>query len=74
MNKQVDECGRRTDCHFYLNNGHKTVCTALRDFYNAEDLTDMCKDCPFFKTDDEFWEGWNRRYNDDGYSELKKIV
>lgn len=60
--KQTDELGRRLDCHFCNMGKIKTVCTILKDFYNRENSSsDLCGDCPFFKTEDEFWSGWQKR-------------
>lgn len=56
-----DECGRYTDCHFLQQRRRRMQCLALKDFYNADDLKNLCKDCPFFKTDEEFEKGWNNR-------------
>lgn len=71
MSKRLS--GGRTDCHFYHNNGKKPSCQALREFYNEEDKNNICGKCPFFKTDEEYIRGRERRYDDDGFS-LKRIV
>ena len=58
----LDELGRRTACHFYTISGKKTLCSALKDFYAADkDKNDQCRGCVFFKTDEEFECGMNRR-------------
>ena len=54
-----DQFGRRRDCHFCLTGTKKVICTVLKDFYNSEkDSLNLCGDCPFYKTDEDFWEGW----------------
>ncbi len=59
--RNLDEFGRRTDCHFYAVKGKKTTCGALREFYAADkDINDQCRGCVFFKTDDEFEYGMKR--------------
>ncbi len=65
MENELDKYGRRLGCHFYSNNGSRVSCTALRSFYNEDDNKNQCGSCPFFKTDEEFMEGWNRRYTND---------
>lgn len=53
----------RTDCHFFKDNGIRQSCQALRDFYNAHDPDDACGKCPFFKTDEEWRKGREKRYD-----------
>lgn len=65
--------GGREDCHFYKQKGKKPSCQALREFYNEEDKNDICGKCPFFKTDEEYIKGRERRYAD-GEVRLKRIV
>lgn len=55
--------GGRDDCHFYKSHNDKASCQALRDFYNANDPEDICGKCPFFKTDEEYIKGRERRYD-----------
>lgn len=50
----IDSKGRRTDCHFL----YSAVCGTLVDFYNAEDCSNLCEGCPFFKTDEQFYKGF----------------
>ena len=65
--------GGRTDCHFYKDNGKRPSCQALRKFYNEDDPSDICGKCPFFKTDEEYINGRERRYAD-GKIRIKRIV
>ncbi|MCH5213073.1 MAG: hypothetical protein J1G06_08655 [Oscillospiraceae bacterium] len=58
-----DKHGRYTDCHFLKKSGIRQDCTALKDFYNVDDIENQCKGCPFFKTDEEFEKGWANRKN-----------
>ena len=57
-----DEYGRITNCHFFHIKGTSKVCTALCDFYNADniDIDRLCENCPFFKTDAEFWDDYHK--------------
>ncbi len=51
----------RTDCHFCSVKKSRISCMVLKDFYNAENpdkKDDLCGNCPFFKTEKEFWDGW----------------
>lgn len=68
-----DDMGRRRDCHFCMERGTKITCTALEEFYNETDKTDLCGKCPFFKTETEFWDGWRRRGRDE-QADAKKAV
>lgn len=54
---RYDECGRRTECHFLQKRGGVAFCLALEDFYNWEDTRDMCGNCPFYKTDEQYEAG-----------------
>lgn len=65
--------GGREDCHFYKHNGKKPSCQALREFYNVADTNNICGKCPFFKTDEEYIKGRERRYHD-GELRLKRII
>lgn len=65
MEKVKDEMGIRRDCHFCMQRGTRVTCTALEEFYNETDKTDLCGKCPFYKTDKEFWDGWRRRGRDE---------
>lgn len=57
-----DELGRRRDCHFCVSGTRKVFCVILKDFYNAEAERDnLCGECPFFKTDADFFAGWSSR-------------
>lgn len=57
-----DVLGRRRDCHFCVNGTKKAFCAILKDFYNAEeDRENLCGECPFFKTDADFFAGWENR-------------
>lgn len=57
-----DNLGRRTDCHFCTNGRSKIKCSVLKDFYNIEDDPEnLCGECPFFKTEADFWAGWRKR-------------
>ena len=53
-----DERGIITNCHFCVGKGRGRVCNALDDFYNADkgEFNRLCANCPFFKTDREFWD------------------
>lgn len=42
------------DCYFE----NKNECSALTDFYNFPNKN-ACENCPFFKTEKEFWKGYN---------------
>ncbi len=60
--ENIDQFGRKRDCHFCITGTKKIFCSVLKDFYNSEkDCQNLCGDCPFFKTDSEFWEGWKNR-------------
>ncbi len=54
--------GRRLDCHFCTTRKNTVVCSVLKEFYNADKFEDdnLCGDCPFFKTEKEFWDGWKK--------------
>lgn len=69
-----DEEGRITDCHFFKPGGRRPTCTALVDFYNAANLKDQCGECPFYKTDAEFDEGWKRRRCDAEYMRFREAI
>lgn len=58
-----DAQGRRLDCHFCTRRSKGLSCTVLKDFYNAgnDNKDELCGECPFFKTEDDFWKGWNKR-------------
>lgn len=57
-----DELGRRRNCHFCTTGTRRVSCSALRDFYNRENSEkNLCGECPFFKTEAEFWAGWRKR-------------
>ncbi len=58
-----DKRGRLRECHFCVSKYKNYVCTALEKFYNFEDKTNMCGNCPFFKTDEEFLKGWRKGMN-----------
>lgn len=55
-----DKRGRLRECHFCVSRYKNYVCTALEKFYNFEDKENMCGNCPFFKTDEEFLKGWGK--------------
>lgn len=50
----------RENCHFLTKSSRKASCAALAEFYNNNN-DDCCGKCPFFKTDEDFNRGWNRR-------------
>ncbi len=58
-----DKRGRIRECHFCISKNKNYVCTALEKFYNFEDKENMCGNCPFFKTDEEFMKGWRKGMN-----------
>lgn len=69
----VDYADLKTDCHFYENRKGKHRCAALCDFYAADKPGQMCGNCPFFKTDEEFEQQWGRRAEDDE-RRIKKAI
>ena len=46
----------KKNCHFFIE-GKYPSCKALKALYNTSD----CGECPFFKTKEQFWEGWKHR-------------
>lgn len=61
--EECDFHGRKIECHFFSFRREPT-CTVLRDFYNAdkpEMSHRLCENCPFYKTNEEFREGFKRR-------------
>lgn len=52
----IDDSGRALDCHFLIVRSAGYRCLALESFYNAADPTDLCFGCPFFKTDEQFYD------------------
>ena len=55
----------RKDCHFFMEGTKKNCCTALRNFYNYPDVN-MCGQCPFHKTHEEFKRGF--------YNAIEQII
>ncbi len=68
---EYDSCGRRTTCYFYKNVNGNPNCRALTDFYNVENEKNQCGNCPFYKTEKEFKEGWDggTYYEEDEFEE-----
>lgn len=58
----VDLMGRKLDCHFCAQRKNTLICSVLKEFYNADNPRngDLCGECPFFKTEEEFWDGFRK--------------
>ena len=72
--EMIDNYGRRLDCHFLAIHPKNTYCPVLKSFYNDTDYCNLCKNCPFFKTDEEFMAGWKRRRPKNGDDGLQTAL
>lgn len=59
-----DNRGRIKDCYFYAHKNKQVICKALVKFYNYENVKDMCGNCPFFKTPEEYLAGMRNKRGD----------
>lgn len=58
MNFKTNEAGVRINCVFHREiNKVTSECTALIDFYNCADTSNLCGRCPFFKTREQYIKG-----------------
>lgn len=69
---ELDSFGRRISCCFYKNENGQVQCQALTDFYNVENRMHQCGKCPFYKTEEEFKEGWGGDFYDE--EELEETI
>ena len=42
--------GEYTDCFMHIKKSYANECNLLVDWYNAPDINNRCKNCPFYKT------------------------
>lgn len=53
----TDVRGRNTDCCFFVGNGTMYSCLVLKQFYNFPSSRGLCRNCPFFRTEEEYLKG-----------------